>query len=259
MPFIIYGQGVSGFYQDFVERLMSELALRGTEIINKKIGSEKAEMDVKYTDEKGKMSMVLDGENIKVVYQVQREREEVKRGLRGAITGAGIGGLMRGVFGRRGDIKDRVIDAASGAIAGGAYETYEGYEESKEDRTEFAQELAEAVKRVEDQIQYIARGQRAARASLKEKARRRLEEETEKEEELMLELEDVYADAISLKEEVELAELEGIDVKKSRLRVDRAEKLYNEATEAVKKGDYIVAKAKIRAARNMVERARELL
>jgi len=259
MPFIYTGQGVASFYQDFVERLMSELALRGTEITNKKIESEKAEMDVKYIDETGKMFMIIDGENIKVVYQVERERREVGKGLRGALTGAGIGGLMRGVLGRRGDIKDRVIDAASGALAGGAYEAYEGYEESKEDRTDFAQELAEAVKRVEDQLQYIARGQKAARKSLKEKARRKMEEEAEKEEELMLELEEVYADAISLKEEVGLGELEGIDVKKSRIRVDRAEKLYNEATEAMKKGDSLVAKAKIRAAKNMVERARELL
>ena len=110
----------AGFYQDFVERLMSELALRGTEITNKRIGDEKAEMDVKYIDEEGRMFMVVDDENIKVVYQVQRERKEVGRGLRGALTGAGIGSLMRGVF-RGGDIKDRVVDAASGAIAGGAY------------------------------------------------------------------------------------------------------------------------------------------
>jgi len=258
LPFIYYGQGVASFYQDFVERLMSELALRGTEITNKKIGDAKAEMDVKYIDEEGRMFMVIDDENIKVVYQVQRERKEVGRGLRGALTGAGIGSLMRGVF-RGGDLKDRVVDAASGAIAGGAYEAYEGYEESKEDRTAFAEELAQAVKRVEDQLQYIARGQRAARESLKEKARSRMEEEAEKEEELMLELEEVYADAVTLKEEIELAELEGIDVQKSKVRVDRAEKLYNEANTAIKSGDLMVAKAKIRAAKNMVERAKELL
>lgn len=258
MPFIYYGQGVASFYQDFVERLMSELALKGTEITNKKIETEKAEMDVKYTDETGKMFMVIDGENVKVVYQVQRERKEVGRGLRGAIAGAGIGSLMRGVL-RGGDLKDRVIDAASGAVAGGAYEAYEGYEESKEDRTDFAQELADAVKRVEDQLQYIARGQRAARESLKKRARQRMEEEAEKEEELMLDLEEVYADAITLKEEIELAELEGVNVQKSKTRVNRAEKLYNEANEAIKRGDHMVAKAKIRAAKNMVERARELL
>jgi len=32
MPFIYFGQGVSSQYQDFTERLMSHLALKGTEI-----------------------------------------------------------------------------------------------------------------------------------------------------------------------------------------------------------------------------------
>jgi hypothetical protein len=32
MPFIYYGQGVASLYQDFSERLMSHLALKGTEI-----------------------------------------------------------------------------------------------------------------------------------------------------------------------------------------------------------------------------------
>jgi outer membrane protein assembly factor BamD (BamD/ComL family) len=75
----------------------------------------------------------------------------------------------------------------------------------------------------------------------------------------MLELEEVYADAVTLKKEVDLAELEGIDVQKSKARVDRAEKLYDEASDAMEKGDLMVAKAKIRAAKNMVERAKELL
>ena len=74
MPFVYYGQGISQFYQDFIERLMSGLALIGTEITNKRIETEKAEMDVKYIDEIGKMLIVKDGENVKVIYDVQRER-----------------------------------------------------------------------------------------------------------------------------------------------------------------------------------------
>jgi len=233
---------------------MSELALRGTEITNKKIESEKSEMDVKYIDEKGKMFIVVDEENIKVVYDVKREKEEVKRGLRGAITGAGIGGLLGGVL-RGGDLKSRVIDATSGALAGGAYDAFEGYEDSKEERTAFAQELAEAVKEVEDQLQYIARGQQAAREALKEKAEQKIEEERE----MMVELEEIFTEAISLREEIELAEMEGTDVKKSKIRVDRAEKLYKEAIEAMEKKDYMMVKAKTKAAINMVEKAKELL
>lgn len=238
---------------------MSQLALRGTEITNKKIEAEKSHMDVKYTDERGKMYIMIDGDNVKVVYEVQRERKEVKRGLRGAIAGGGIGGLLGGVLRKSGDAKDRVVDTVSGALAGGAYEAYEGYEESKEDRTKFAQELAEAVKNVEDQLQYIVRGQKAARKSLKEKAREKMDAEAEKSEQIMLEIEEVFADIISLKEEVEVAGLEGTDVKKSRIRVERAEKLHKDAREAVEKRDYMLAKGKVRAAKTMVEQARELL
>ena len=254
MPFVYYGQGISLFYQDFIERLMSELALNGTEITNTRIGTEKAEMDVKYIDENGKMSIFVDGENVKVIYDVQREREEVRRGLGGALAGAGIGSLMRGVL-RGGDLKDRVIDAASGAIAGGTYEAYEGYEDSKEERTIFAQELAEAVKQVEDDLQYIAQGQEAARESLREKAR----EKSEEDQELMDELEEIFGEAISLKEEIELLELEGSDVRKSKIRVERAEKLYHEAKEAMKDRDYSMVKAKMKASYNLLEKSRELL
>jgi outer membrane lipoprotein SlyB len=254
MPFVYYGQGVSQFYQDFIERLMSELALNGTEITNTRIGTEKAEMDVKYIDENGKMSIIVDGENVKVIYDVQREREEVRRGLGGALAGAGIGSLMRGVL-SGGDLKDRIIDAASGAIAGGTYEAFEGYEDSKEERTIFAQELAEAVKQVEDDLQYIAQGQEAAREALREKAREKIEEDQE----LMDELEEIFVEAISLKEEIELLELEGSDVRKSKIRVERAETLYHEAKEAMKDRDYSMVRAKMRASNNMIEKARELL
>ena len=257
MPFVYYGQSVSGFFEDFIERLMSELALRGTEITNQNVESDSAEMDVKYIDERGRMFAAVDGENVKVTYQVLREKKEVRKGLMGAITGAGIGGLLGGVLGRDGDVKDRVVDAISGAAAGGAYEAYEGYEESKESRTEFAQELAEAVKEVEDQLQYIAEGQRAARESVSERAREKVQREAERKEELLLQLEDVYAEIITVKEEIEIAELEGTDVRSAKLRIERAEKLYDEAGEAVTDDDYAKAKAKMRAAEKMVEQARE--
>lgn len=257
MPFVYYGQGVSAFFEDFVERLMSELALRGTEITNQRVESDEAEMDVKYIDERGRMTAAVDGENVKVVYQVLREKKEVRKGLMGAISGAGIGGLLGGVLRREGDMKDRVLDTISGAAAGGAYEAYEGYEESKESRTDFAQELAEAVKEVEDQLQYIAEGQEAARESLRERAREKIQRETEMREELLLQLEDVYAEIVTVKEDVDLAEFEGTDVRSAKLRIERAEKLYNEASEAATNEEYTVAKAKMRAAENMVERARE--
>ncbi|MBS7631299.1 hypothetical protein KEJ47_06975 [Candidatus Bathyarchaeota archaeon] len=257
MVFVYYAQGVSGFFKDFIERLMSELALRGTEITNQSVKLESAEMDVKYIDERGHMFATVEGENIKVTYQVLRERKEVKKGLMGAITGAGVGGFLGSVLRRDSNIGDRVVDAVSGAAAGGAYEAYEGYEESKESRTEFAAELAEAINKVEDQLQYVLEGQRAAKESVRESVREKTQKETERKEELLLQLEDLYAEIITIKEEIELAESEGKKLESVKARIMRAEKLYEEARESANDGDYAVAKAKMKAAENMVERARE--
>jgi len=52
LPFIYFGQGVATLYQDFVERLMSQLALRGTEITNKKLEAEKLHKDAREALEK---------------------------------------------------------------------------------------------------------------------------------------------------------------------------------------------------------------
>ena len=112
-----------------------------------------------------------------------------------------------------------------------------------------------AAKVVEDDLQYIARGQEAAREALREKAREAREEERM----MMDELEEVFADALSLKEEIGLAELEGSDVKRSKIRVERAEILYKESREAIKIKDYTMVRAKMKAARNMIEKAREIL
>ncbi|WP_243668921.1 hypothetical protein [Methanoculleus chikugoensis] len=94
MAFIYYGQGVSSLYRDFVERLMSQLALRGgTEITHQEIGGDaSSRMDVRHIGEEGRMEITVDRENVRVSYTVNRERKEVKKGIAGAITGgAGIG------------------------------------------------------------------------------------------------------------------------------------------------------------------------
>ncbi len=76
-------------------------------------------------------------------------------------------------------------------------------------------------------------------------------------EELLLQLEEVYAEIVTVKEDIDLAEFEGTDVRSAKLRIERAEKLYEEASDAATNEDYTSAKAKMRAAENMVERARE--
>ena len=255
MAFIYYGQGVSSLYQDFVERLMSQLALRGTEITHQNVGDTVSTMDIRHTGEEGKMEVVIDRENVRVSYTVNRERREVKKGIAGAIAGAGLGGLLGGII--RGD-RD-IGDVLGGAAAGGAYGAYDGYEASREERTAFAEVLAEAVRDVENELQAIIAGQEEAREALRERGRQKREEDLARTEEFRELLEELYGDLLAVQEEVELAAVEGQDVKKPRTRTDRAEVLYGEAEAALEEGNHVVVKAKVKAARAMVEGAQELL
>jgi len=84
MAFICYGQGVSSRYRDFVERLMSQLALRGTEITHQNIGDTSSRMDVRHTGEQGQMEITIDQENVRVSYTVDRERKRGPEGDRGS-------------------------------------------------------------------------------------------------------------------------------------------------------------------------------
>ncbi|PKL62484.1 MAG: hypothetical protein CVV31_05770 [Methanomicrobiales archaeon HGW-Methanomicrobiales-2] len=259
MAFIYYGQGVSSLYRDFVERLMSQLALRGTEITHQNIGDTSSRMDVKHTGEQGQMEITIDLENVRVSYTVDRERKEVKKGIAGAIAGAGLGGLLGGII--RGDrgVGDVIGGALGGAAAGGAYGAYDGYESSHEDRTAFAEVLAEAVRDVENELQAIIEGQEEAREALRERGRQKREEGEARTEELRELLEELYGDLLAVQEEIELAAVEGQDVKKPRARTDRAEILYQEAETALEDGNHAIVKAKAKAARTMVEGAQELL
>ncbi|OPZ32355.1 MAG: hypothetical protein BWY99_02790 [Synergistetes bacterium ADurb.BinA166] len=259
MAFVYYGQGVSSLYRDFVERLMSQLALRGTEITQQKIGETSSTMSVRHTGEKGHMEVAVDRENVRVSYTVDRERKEIKKGIAGAVTGAGIGGFLGGILRGDRDIGDVVGGAIGGAAAGGAYGAYEGYESSREERTAFAGVLAEAVRDVENELQAIIQGQEEAREALRERGRQKREEESARVDELRDILEELYGDLLAVQEEVELAASEGLDVRKPRARTDRAEILYGEAEAALEDGNHAVVKAKAKAARAMVEGARDLL
>lgn len=66
MVFIYYSQGVSSQYQDFTERLMSYLALKGTEITQQVLNPATATMHAKHTDEQGKLDIAVENENVKV-------------------------------------------------------------------------------------------------------------------------------------------------------------------------------------------------
>lgn len=259
MVFVYYAQGVGGLYVEFVERLMSQLALRGTEITHEDLGEGRGSMDVKHTDEEGSLELAVSGRDVKATYQVKRYRREIERGAIGAVAGGALGsvlGSIGGILSKERSITDTLSGAVGGAVAGGAWQAHAGWDESKQERTRFAEVLAEAARTVEDELQYIQQGQDAARDALKEKARAKREEAESRVADLRNELEDVYGDALALAEELELLAEEGQQVGKSRARVDRAQKLYEEADAAIEAGDLVQAKAKTKAARQMVDSAR---
>jgi len=256
MPFIYFSQGVSSLYPDFTERLMSHLALKGTEITQESLGETTAQMHVKHTDEQGHLDITVLNENVKITYAVERVHKEISKGVMGAIAGAGLGGVIGNIFRKDQSPGDAITGAIGGAAAGGAYEAYQGWEESKNERTEFAAVLAETIKEVEDELQYIIQGQREA---IQERGRQKIEEDSAKDDEYRGMLEDLCGQVLAVQEEVEMAKCEGSNVIKAKGRIDRAESLYKEAQASFDKKDYATIKPKITASRNMVEKAREAL
>jgi len=259
MPFIYFSQGVASLYPDFTERLMSHLSLRGTEITQQVLKETAAQMHVKHTDEQGHLDITVVNENIKVSYMVERVHKEISKGVMGAIAGAGLGGVIGNIFRKDQSPGDAITGALGGAAAGGAYEAYQGWEESKNDRTEFAEVLAGTIKEVEDELQYIIQGKTEAKEAILEQGRQKIEEDSAKEGEYRGLLEDVYGQVLAVQEEVEMATCEGSNVTKAKGRIDRAESLYKEAQSSFGRKEYTAIKPKITASRNMVEKAREAL
>jgi len=200
MVFIYYSQGVSSQYQNFTERLMSHLALKGTKITRQVLKETTAQMHVKHTDEQSHLDIAV--ENVKVTYTVYSEREEISKGMIGAITGAGLRGILGNVLRKDEGLGNAITGAISGAAAGGAYGAYDGYEESKDNRTNFSAVLAETIKEVEDELQYIIQGQAKAKEAIREKGRQKLVEDSAKAEKFRSMLEDLYGQVLAVQEEV---------------------------------------------------------
>lgn len=259
MVFIYYSQGVASLYTDFTERLVSRLALKGTEITQQVLNATTATMHVRHTDEQGKLDLAVEKLNVKVTYTVDRNRKEITKGVAGAVAGAGLGGLIGSLLHREEGAGEAIAGAIGGAAAGGAYGAYDGYEESKDERTEFAEVLAETLQEVEDELREILEGQEQAREEARERGRQRIEEDNEKTEEYREMLEDLYGQVLATQEEIDMANSEGTNVTKAKGRVDRAESLYKEAQASFDKKEYSPIKPKVTAAQNMVDKAREAL
>jgi len=249
MPFIYIVEGLAPYFTDFSERLTSELALRGTQITGLSRSENKVDMSTEHTGEKGHLSIFIEGNNIKVVYTVERERKEVKEGVVGAITGGALGGIISGLLNKD---AEAVVDTIAGAAAGGALGAYHGYERSIEEQTEFARLLAETIRDTENYIRMKIEEQKRAELERLEELRRELEDAE-------WELSNIEADLLALKEEAEILASEGKDVSAVKRRLEVVERLCSEAKKAIASKNPKEAKAKAMAARKMLDRARDIL
>lgn len=68
-------------------------------------------------------------------------------------------------------------------------------------------------------------------------------------------LHDIFRELLAVRDEIDLLRIKGEDVGRPERRVDRAETLYREASDALGKGELFVARGKIRAMQVMVEKA----
>jgi hypothetical protein len=259
MPFIYYGQGVASLYNEFTEHLMSHLAREGTEITRQVLNPTSAQMHVKRSDETGSLEFAVEGENIKVIYTVERVKKEISTGVMGAVTGAGLGSILGTVLRKGEGLQDTITGAVGGAAAGGATGAYYGYEQSKTERTEFAALLAETIETVETELSDILRDLEEAREATREKAREKMEEDAGTAEEYRVLLEELYGQILAVQEELDVAKGEGAKMEKPKARLDRAEKLYREAQAAFNKKEFSSIKPKVTAAQSMVDKARELM
>ncbi len=238
--FYYHVEGAAHLFRDFVDRLMNKLSLRGVAITDKLLEEDVFKASVKYRDERGKLATTLSGEDVKVVYEVEATGM-LRRGVLGALMGGGLGTLASSIF--SGDL-DSIKGAIAGAVVGGAYGILDGFNTAMSEATEFSKLLAEAIREVEWELRERLEAERAAIEELNS---------------LRRELEEVFAEAISVGDEISLMEAEDKDVSRAKVRYEAALRSLDEAERALSKGDLMMARAKVRSAARMVQLAKELL
>ncbi len=119
--------------------------------------------------------------------------------------------------------------------------------------------LAQTIKEVEDELQYIIQGQEQAKQEARERGCQKIDQDNSKADEYQSMLESLYGQVLAVQEEVEMAKSEGTNVTKAKGRIDRAEALYKEARGSFDKKEFGTIRPKITAAENMVGKAREAL
>jgi len=239
MPYTYCLTGMAKFFDEFINKLINELSLRGVEIKKSERVKDRYEVDVEHEGEKGTIYAIIDGEDIKIAYVVEREKKEIKEGVVGAITGGALATFLSGIIRRD---KETLGDAIAWALAGGVLGAYHGHETSLQEATSFSMLLSEAIRTLEEEF-------------------RRREEEEIMEIESQLsnikrDVEEIEAELLVLKEDLKILAEEGKNIKPVEARIKVVERLLKETIEAINKKNVSTARTKSLAARRMLEIAR---
>lgn len=239
---------MGSYIEDIVSELATEFAVDGVEINYEKKTDRFTRMRIKYLDEEGVLDIRRRNNDIVFSYEIERDRKEIKKGLMGAVTGAGLGSLVRGVLRGSRNLGDQVAGAVGGAVAGGAYKAYEGYEDSKKDRTKFAKLLAQTVEEVLNEVQ--------GKVDTDEKENSETSIEKEQVEDL---LEELSLGILSMNEEIVFLDPETESIDRIKARITRAEQLFNEAKQELSEENLSEARVKATVAQNMVKKAQAMM
>lgn len=239
MPYTYCMTGMAKFFDEFINRLNSELSLRGVEIKRFERVKDRYEIDVEHEGEKGTIYAIVDKDDIKVAYVIEREKKEVKEGITGAITGGALATFLSGIL--RGD-RETLGDAVAWALAGGALGAYHGHEASMQEATHFSILLSEAMRTLEEEF--------------KRREEERIMEIESQLTDIKRGIEEIEAELLVLKEDLRILTEEGKNTKSVEARIRIVERLLKETKEALSKRDISTARTKSLAARRMLEIAR---
>ena len=224
LTFTYTALGLANRFSEYYELFLNRLAEAGVGIVSKSFSPGRAEVKVKTSEEEAEIRLYPRGADIEVKFNVKKAAE--RRTLEGLRTGLSV---LQRVLG--GDLTGAAFEAAEESIES-ALSGMSGH---------LASVIANAAKDVAEEL----------------KSREAYVSEERKEAENMLR--EVKARLLALKEEVEIAKEEGANVEGLVKRCERAGKLIEEAEGCITKRDYLAAKAKLEAARRLLDKVEGML
>lgn len=219
-------RGLAKLFRDYFEKLSEVFVERSLVIVDRSFSNEFARFKVQVGDEEGVVELKPQGSDVVVSFEV---------GGRGMVKARE--GLRRGLWALRSLIYGDVTYAATTIAEGGieaALSGSAGY---------LASTIAQIIKETAEEL------------------KRREEERAKPEEYREIErmIEEVKTEIITLREEIEIMKEEGKETKTITKRLNRIEKLVEEATKNAKEGKYIEAKAKLQATKKLLNKIEQTI